>query len=194
MVSSRALVVALSSIAFAGCHRVDPDKARAKEEFERVRATYEKRLAERRPAPGRPAEPPRAASATAPDEAPEEHSAAPASSASVRRWDAPWVADEPVEIAPPAQATATARGVVLDTRDGEILVAHLGRLAHGGAAARTPVEPTPPGAGNFGLGYGPSVAQDAVYWISHGSLVRRSLPAHGAPGPLQVLARDAFDG
>ncbi|HEX4341140.1 MAG TPA: hypothetical protein VH062_34765 [Polyangiaceae bacterium] len=193
-----ALALALSSgVLVVACHRTDPDKARQKAEFERVRAAYEKRVAEQKRATAKPATA-RAARATGaatagdggdvPAQVPASTTPAPA------RGDAPWIADVPVDIAARAQATATSRGVVMNTRDGELVVARLGKLAHGGAPAKTPVEPTPEGAGNFGLGYGPSVLDDVVYWISHGSLVRRQLPAHGAPGPLQVLARDAFDG
>ncbi len=192
MTPRRALIsVVAGALLLSGCHRKDPERARAKAEFERVRAAYEKRRAELGQKGAR--EPTRAASSAEADEKPRAAPEPPGSSSPSPRRDAPWLADVPVDIAPPAQATATSRGVVMNTRDGEVLVARLGRLPRG-AATKTPVEPTPPGAGNFGLGYGPGVADDAAYFISHGSLVRRSLPARGAPGPLQVLARDAFDG
>jgi hypothetical protein len=197
MVPRRALVLALSGGALLFCcHRADPDRVRAKQEFERVRAAYEQRLAEQKRAAAAP-KAPRTTRHVEADAGPRQPAPAPASagsSAPTPRRDAPWVADQPVELAPPAQATATTRGVVLNTRDGDLVVARLGRLAHAGAATRTPVEPTPQSSGNFGLGYGPSVTEDAVYWISHGTLVRRRLPPRGAPGPLEVLARDAFDG
>jgi hypothetical protein len=189
-------VVALSiALIAAGCHRKDEERAKAKQEFERVRAAYEKRVAEARerkaPAGNAAAVPPPTppeASGSAREQRPE-----PAASAAPRR-DSPWIADTEVDIARPAQATASSRGVVLNTRDGDIVIARLGRLSHSASPAKTPIEETTSSSGNFGLGYGPAVTADAVYWISHGSLVKRLLPAHGSPGPLEVLARDAFDG
>ncbi len=185
------------SLAFfvAGCHRNDEERARAKREFERVRAAYEERVAELRDEHPKTSAAARVlASATEPTVAPEERTAAPATSTAPPRRDAPWIADTPVEIAPPAQATATARGVVLNTRDGEIVVSRLGRLSRSPSPGKTPLDEIPLSSGDFGLGFGPSVTSDSVYWISHGSLVRRAFPAHGATGPLEVLARDAFDG
>jgi hypothetical protein len=194
MVLRHVVVLSIALIA-AGCHRKDAERTKAKQEFERVRAAYEKRVAEvreRQATAGHvAAEAP--ASPAQPSGSPREQRPEPVMSAAPRR-DAPWVADTPLEIAPPAQATAASNGVVLNTRDGELVIARLGPLPHGASPAKTPIEPMPPSSANFGLGYGPSVTPNAVYWISHGSLVRRPLPARGSPGPLEVLARDAFDG
>ena len=189
-------VVLLLAALPAGCHRNDDERARAKHEFERVKAAYEKRVAELRAnaPPATPAPATVAAGSAEPNVTPPERRAATDPSSALPERDAPWVADVAVELAAPAQATATSRGVVVNTRDGDVVVARLGRLSRAPAATKTPLEPLPPSSGNFGLGYGPSVAPDAVYWISHGSLVRRQWPAHGPPGPLEVLARDAFDG
>jgi hypothetical protein len=179
-----------------GCHRRDDERAKAKQEFERVRAAYEKRVAEvrERKAPANNAVPPPPPAPAAPSGSAREERPDPASSAAAPRRDAPWIADTEVDIARPAQATASSHGVVLNTRDGELVVARLGRLSHSSSPAKTPIEETTATSGNFGLGYGPGVTADAVYWISHGTLVRRALPANGSPGPLEVLARDAFDG
>lgn len=190
-------VVALSiALIAAGCHRRDDERAKAKQEFERVRLAYEKRVAEvREPkaqagnaVPAAPAPPPRPSGAASVPRVD------PAASAAAPRRDAPWIADTELSIARPAQATASSHGVVLNTRDGDIVIARLGSLSHSPTPAKTPIESTTSSSGNFGLGYGPGVTADAVYWISRGSLVRRALPAKGPPGPLEVLARDAFDG
>src|SRR5207244_2942461 len=53
--------------------------------------------------------------------------------------------------------------------------------------------PAPPGA-EFTYGRGSGSFQDYVYWISHGSLVRRHLSPRGEIGPLEILAQDAHDG
>jgi hypothetical protein len=188
-----AFLVAAGAL-FVACHRDDPKPAASKQEFERLKREVEKRLAEQKLRARSSAEPmrgPNAARAAEPED--EALPEAPRPRAQAPRGDSPFVADIPVELAPPAQATATARGVVLETREGEVVVARLGRLPHGGPS-KTPVEALPATAGPFTLGRGPSLGNGYVYFISHGTLVRRSLPAHGPAGALEVLARDAFDG
>src|SRR4051794_38907958 len=125
MTLRRALAFTFSTALLSACHRDDGARARAKQEFERVRAEYEKRLAEQRKraaarSPER-ASPPE--SPSAPRDAPAPSAAAGPPTSPPR--DAPWIADTKVDVAPPAQATASSRGVVMNTRDGEIVIARL---------------------------------------------------------------------
>jgi len=187
-----AAVVFIGLLCAAGCHRDKPAPGPTKEELARLKAEVEKRVAaleHARAAKGERARAPAAAVAED-DEPPPAPSVAPPEAPR----DAPFIADAPVELASPAQATATPGGVVFNTREGDILVARLGTVPHGPLAAKTPLTPLPATSGPFSLGRGPTVGADAVYWISHGSLARRALPPHGPPGPLEVLTRDAFDG
>src|SRR5689334_15981664 len=187
-----AAVVFIGLLCAAGCHRDKPAPGPTKEELARLKAEVEKRVAaleHARAAKGERARAPAVAVAED-DEPPPAPSVAPPEAPR----DAPFIADAPVELASPAQATATPGGVVFNTREGDILVARLGTVPHGPLAAKTPLTPLPATSGPFSLGRGPTVGADAVYWISHGSLARRALPPHGPPGPLEVLARDAFDG
>src|SRR5260221_8105765 len=189
---------AAASLALA-CRRNDPVEKLSGEEIRRTLAEVERRLAEQE-ARKRRKPPPRSArssgSADAEQVAVEEErpAAEPARSTQLAPSDAPWIADTAVDIGRPGPATATAMGVVLNTREGELAIARLGKLPRGGAAAPSPVQPLPSVAGSFGLGRGPSLFQSCVYWISHGSLVRRCLPPHGPPSRLEILSRDAFDG
>ncbi|HVU00872.1 MAG TPA: hypothetical protein VHE30_03940 [Polyangiaceae bacterium] len=104
----------------------------------------------------------------------------------------PWTLDRPVTLGPGAPVTATSFGVVANDREGNLFVLRLGRLPSGPAPGSTPLPALPDGSGPYSLGRGPGVFQNAAYWISHGSLVRRSLS--GKIGPLEILAKDAHDG
>jgi hypothetical protein len=174
-----------------GCHR-DDKLAPTKAEFERVRAAYQKKVAEQKHPPVASARPIAGEQAPGNDEPDEAPAPRPASSHTAPS-DAPWIADAPVVLSTAAQATATPRGVVFNTRDGGLVLTRLGPLPRG-PAGKTPLIPLPDSAGPFALGRGPSVGADYVYWISHGTLVRRAFPLHGPMGALEVLARDAFDG
>lgn len=189
-----AVVVFIGLLGAAGCRRDTPAPRPSKEELARLKAEVEKRLGERERARAAKAEPARAQPVPSVEEDDEPPPPAASIAPPQAPKDAPFIADAPVELTSPAQATATANGVVFNTREGEILVARLGAIPRGPLAARTPLTSLPATAGPFSLGRGPTVGADAVYWISHGSLARRALPPHGAPGPLEVLARDAFDG
>jgi hypothetical protein len=82
----------------------------------------------------------------------------------------------------------------MNDRAGSLYIARLGPLARTATPVPTRIGEVPEGSGPFGLGRGPGVFQEHAYWISQGSLVRRRVSARANPGPLEVLARDAFDG
>jgi hypothetical protein len=105
-----------------------------------------------------------------------------------------WIVDEAADLGAGAPATATAFGVVANNREGDLAIAKVGALSHSPARGTTPLGALKGAEGPFSLGRGPGIFQDGVYWISHGSLVRRRLSPNGAPGPLEILARDARDG
>jgi hypothetical protein len=107
--------------------------------------------------------------------------------------DVPWVVDEAVDLGRPAPPSATRFGVMLHTRDGGLLVARLGPLSHATRPARASLVP-PTVGGEFTYGRGSGFFHDHVYWISHGSLVRRPVSPRGEIGPLEILAKDAHDG
>jgi hypothetical protein len=108
--------------------------------------------------------------------------------------DVPWIVDLAVDVARPGPASATRLGVILHTLDGALSIARAGTLTHARTPMKTPLaRPAPPG-GEFTYGRGSGLFQDYVYWISHGSLVRRHLSPRGEIGPLEILAQDAHDG
>lgn len=190
----RVALFVVASALVAACHHDAPKPSPSKQEFERLKREVEKRLAERNERARPPAGTRAIGSSAEVDEPPAaEETKQREAVAQPARGDSPFVSDAPIELAPPAQATATERGVILNTREGDVVVAHLGRLPLG-ASTKTPLESLPATAGPFALGRGPSLEQNYVYFISHGALVRRQLPARGAAGPVEVLARDAFDG
>lgn len=121
-----------------------------------------------------------------------ESSTAPSTPAR-RAGNATFVEDEPVTLGPPAPATATELGVLVNDKEGGLYILRLGKVL-GAAPGRTPIHAFPEGTGPYGIGPGPSSFQGAAYWISHGSLVRRKLGSRGDPGPLEILANDAHDG
>lgn len=110
------------------------------------------------------------------------------------------VAPEPVEEPPPASdlpsqhirrfdvgpggpATASKDGVVMITRDDQVLLARLS------AAGVEPVSANP--ERSVSLGRGPAVLDNFAYFISGGRLLRRHITVAAAP---QILATDARDG
>jgi hypothetical protein len=205
MPPGRALLPRLlaASLLVAACHRDEPPRKapatkEAREEARRTLAELERRLAEREAKKRRP-EPTRAAASAAagPAEAPAPprvDEPPPVASASPPSHDGAFVVDDPVEIGPQGPATASSLGVVMNSRDGELVVARLGKLSRAPTPVAAPVRPFPEGSGPFALGRGPGLSTEFAYWISHGSLVRRRLPTRGPAGPLEILTRDAFDG
>ena len=86
------------------------------------------------------------------------------------------------EIGPAGAASASARGVVMVTRIGELLLVPPSRF-------KTPLDR--PEAEFAASARGPAVAGDFAYFVLDGRLVRRRLDGAGA---LEVLADDARDG
>lgn len=193
------LTVAFATVAIS-CHR-ETTKELTEAQMKRALAELARRKAERErkeKADPLPSGVPAAASGAPAEYEPEPPAApnAPAASAALGTKapaDSPWIVDRAVTLGPGAPATATSSGVVVNDREGGIVVLRLGHLPSGPAPAVTPLPPLPDGTGPYSLGRGPSVFQNAVYWISHGSLVRRSLSPKGV-GALEVLEKDAHDG
>lgn len=184
------LVFAYACAGAPACHRDASETTLSKEEARKIIAEIERR------APAHSSEPVAASSSSGSDF--EATFDAPTSSGSVAPTleppTVPWILDQTSDLGPPAPAASMPFGVVLHTLDGALSIARLGPLSRSRAAAKTPLgRPNPPG-GEFTYGRGSGFFQDHVYWISHGSLVRRSISPRGEVGPLEILARDAHDG
>lgn len=127
----------------------------------------------------------RVAPAVEHDEPPEAPDAAGASAQ-------PWILDDLAEVGPAGPAVATPLGVVLVSRDNELLLARWtppGKPT-GRKPVATPIELVDRAPQDFApLGRGPATVSRHAYWISKGRLVRRAL----AGGSLEVLATDARD-
>jgi hypothetical protein len=193
-------ILALLGALLPGCRRKEPSAAQRAAEARRIREELARRLSEKASPSATPAA---EAVASAQRRGTEEHGprtsasagpAEPAAPPGPTAENAPFIADEPVQIGPAGPVTATARGVVMNTLDGALVVAPLGALAHGSASRASPVQALPESSGPFALVRGPSFSGDYAYWISHGSLARRKLLAGGSAGPLEVLAKDALEG
>jgi len=194
-----AAALAVGALSLASCRSRTETKPTRQEAARKLR-DLERRLAEKQATPPAAAPPAPAVSsmgrsgagaAMEPEPAP---STEPPPASRDESPDAPFVADDPVELGPPGPATASARGIVMNTVEGKLMVATLGALARGPLSHPTPVHALPEPSGPFALVRGPSLSEEFAYWISHGSLVRRKLLPHGEPGPLEILARDALDG
>ena len=193
-------VAGLAVLSAAGCHREEARK-RAHEDARRKIAELKRRVDEteaRRKAArevrdswtNRQA--PRASADDAPDTNPPPTETPPGGATA--HGPETWIVDEAVDLGTEAPATGTAFGVVANNREGDLAIARLGTLSRSPARVATPLSGLKGAEGPFSIGRGPGIFEDAVYWISHGSLVRRHLSPRGAPGALEILARDARDG
>jgi hypothetical protein len=189
------MAAALSTVA---CHREEARK-RAHDDAQRKIAELKRRVdeIEARTKATRAARDtwaasaaPRASTAVEPEASP----VAPTAPSDVPHGPATWIVDDAADLGEGAPATATALGVVVNDREGDLAIARLGALSHAPARTATPLAALKGATGPFSLGTGPGLFDGAVYWISHGSLVRRRLSERGPPGPLEILARDAHDG
>jgi hypothetical protein len=124
-------------------------------------------------------------------EIPEEAPPAPAASAAPA-FKSKLVIDEPMEIGPAGQMTASERGVVMLNRADEVLLAK--RLGGSGSASKESARfSTIKGGANdfFAVARGPLLLRSKAYWVKDGKLVRRALDNST---PLEVLANDARNG
>lgn len=130
-----------------------------------------------------------------PDAAPSATRPAPSTTAAARSverdeaLDAGSVADGDAalldDVGPAGPASASAQGVVLITRDAQVLLAALPK------APKAPIAPIELDGGAFApYARGPAIAGDFAYWISKGRLVSRKISG----GELEVLAEGARDG
>ncbi len=134
------------------------------------------------------------------DAAPHQHAAkpkAPKPLAQNEKDDKPvensrYVLDELNDIGPAGPAAAFAKGVVMITRDNELVTSRL---------LQPPSKSKKPAAGAFAdigrgsqaffaVARGPAVSETHAYWISKGRLVRRAFSG----GELEVLSTDAREG
>ena len=123
-----------------------------------------------------------------PDEAPP----ASAASGAAPAFKSKLVIDEPMEIGPAGQMTASERGVVMLNRADEVLLAK--RLAGSGSASKESARfSTIKGGPNdfFAVARGPLLLRGKAYWVKDGKLVRRALDNSS---PLEILANDARNG
>jgi hypothetical protein len=106
---------------------------------------------------------------------------------------ADFVLDEVADVGPAAPAAATPSGVVLITRNDELVLARFTRpLRAGGRAAESPIGVVDRPAADFlPAARPPAVLGDAVAWTSKGRLLRRTVSGAGSA---EVLATDARDG
>jgi predicted transcriptional regulator len=103
-----------------------------------------------------------------------------------------WIIDDLSDVGPAGPAAATPRGVILVTRDNELVQARWTPPARspGRRPGPTVIAPVDLPRERFApFGRGPAVLGDHVYWISKGRLVRRALEN----GPLEALTNDARD-
>jgi hypothetical protein len=142
-------------------------------------------------APARPAPPPARPSAAAPkevEEPPEQRDAATDAGAS-----GPYRTGELQDVGPAGPASATRVGVVMVTRNNQVLVAKprngTPRPGHTRTARLVPVKADPEAF--FPYAAGPAVIGSHAYWIADGKLLRREL---GADKPPEVLAEDGHTG
>lgn len=182
----------------AGCRHKDvpPKRELTTEEKRDIRRRFEEQVARQAERRARKSAEQRAAASAAPEERADEPgppSSAPSAASTRHASKAPFVEDDSVTIGPPAPATASEAGVLVNDKEGGLFVLRAGNLV-GATPGKTPVKELPEGTGPFGIGPGPSFSQGASYWVSHGSLVRRKLGPRAEPGPLEILAKDAHDG
>jgi hypothetical protein len=103
-----------------------------------------------------------------------------------------YVLDELNDIGPAGPAAAFSKGVVMISRDNELVVSRL-LLPPSKSKKPTPGEFAEIGRGQsafFSVARGPAVSPTHVYWITKGKLVRRALSG----GELEVLSSDAREG
>jgi len=125
-------------------------------------------------------------------EIPDEAQPAPTASGSGPEFKSKLVIDEPQELGPAGQMTATDRGVVVLDRADELQLAR--RLPGTGSASseRARFSAIKGGANDFfAVARGPLVLRGKAYWVKDGKLVRRALDNST---PLEVLASDARNG
>jgi len=125
-------------------------------------------------------------------EIPDEARSAPTASGSSSGLQSKLVIDEPQDIGPAGQMSASALGVVMINRADEFQLAK--RLAGSGSASSERARfSTIKGSANdfFAVARGPLLLRGKAYWIKDGKLVRR---AQDNSAPLEILANDARNG
>jgi len=175
------------AVAGSGCdERTKPHRPQATHErsLPALSASVDKPLV--RPRPDAPAE------ILNLSEIPDEAKPTPAASGSSTGFKSKLVIDEPQEIGPAGQMSASEQGVVMLNRADECQLAK--RL--GGSASASSERArfsTIKGSANdfFAVARGPLLLRGKAYWVKDGKLVRR---AQDNSTPLEILASDARNG
>jgi hypothetical protein len=175
-------------IAAAGCAKGKPTERERLAAAQAALAELQRREAARRSEHGDRAaseKPARIVERNEPAEAPDAGKHARPSSGA-------WIIDDLSDVGPAGPAAATPEGVVLVTRDNELVEARWSPPAHppGRRPGPTVIAPVELPRERFApFARGPAVLGDYAYWISKGRLVRRALQS----GSLESLTNDARD-
>ena len=125
-------------------------------------------------------------------EIPDEAKAVPAQGAPSPDFKSKLVIDEPQELGPAGQMTASERGVVMINRADELQLARRLTSANGSARERARFSTVKGGPNDFfAVARGPLLLRGKAYWVKDGKLVRRALDNST---PLEILATDARNG
>lgn len=125
-------------------------------------------------------------------EIPDEAKLAPAAGGPSPEFKSKLVIDEPQEIGPAGQMSATERGVVMINRADDLQLARRLASANGNASEHARFSLVKGGANDFfAVARGPLLLRGKAYWVKDGKLVRR---AQDNSTPLEILASDARNG
>ncbi|HYQ45689.1 MAG TPA: hypothetical protein VER11_27135 [Polyangiaceae bacterium] len=125
-------------------------------------------------------------------EIPDEALPAPTTSGSAPEFKSKLIIDEPQEIGPAGQMTASERGVVMLDRADELQLAKRLAASSSATSERARFAMVKGGANDFfAVARGPLLQRGKAYWVRDGKLVRRALDNST---PLEVLATDARNG
>lgn len=125
-------------------------------------------------------------------EIPDEAQAAPSAHTPLPEFKSKLLIDEPQEIGPAGQMSASERGVVMIDRQGELQLAKRLPSANSNASEHAHFSPVRGGPNEFfAVGRGPLLLRGKAYWVKDGKLVRRALDNST---PLEILASDARNG
>jgi len=125
-------------------------------------------------------------------EIPDETKAASSAGAASPEFKSKLVIDEPQEIGPAGQMTASERGVLMINRADEVQVAKRLAVSTSSTSERARFSSVKGGPNDFfAVARGPLLSRGKAYWVKDGKLVRR---AQDNSTPLEILASDARNG
>ncbi len=125
-------------------------------------------------------------------EIPDEAQPAPSAGVASPEFKSKLLIDEPQEIGPAGQMTASEHGVLMISREGELQLAKRLANSNGSASERARFSRVSGGPNDFfAVARGPLLLRGKAYWVKDGKLVRR---AQDNSTPLEILASDARNG